>query len=76
MKSSQFESLQECINYSRNMNNNKPSSKGDKDAEKALIITDRQSRIDSMEIENIKKDKAMYLALALKWVLLYNIIIV
>ncbi|XP_058790954.1 serine-protein kinase ATM [Phymastichus coffea] len=64
MNSSTFESLQECIDYSRNVNN-KSKDKTDDDVRKAFGLTIRQGRNDSIEVENIKKDRAMYLSHAL-----------
>ncbi|OXU25092.1 hypothetical protein TSAR_000011 [Trichomalopsis sarcophagae] len=66
MKSPQFESLMECLDYSRNAVLQKAPNKNDRDVERAVQINTRQSSNDSIEIENIQKDKAMYLAIAVE----------
>lgn len=66
MKSPQFESLMECLDYSRNAVLQKAPNKHDKDVQRAVQINTRQSSNDSIEIENIQKDQAMYLSIAVE----------
>ncbi|KAG7199579.1 hypothetical protein KM043_014186 [Ampulex compressa] len=81
MKSPQFESLKECVNYSLSEVNVDSNSK-DFDLKRATIFKQRQSSNDIAELENIKKEKNNYLILALKYYLMtlqgsedYNLLI-
>ncbi|XP_011494720.1 PREDICTED: serine-protein kinase ATM [Ceratosolen solmsi marchali] len=65
MKSPQFESLKECIDYSRNVVP-KSIKMNDVDVLRAVKINSKQSSNDCIELENIQKDKITYLSLAIK----------
>ncbi|XP_012270271.1 serine-protein kinase ATM [Orussus abietinus] len=65
MKSPQFESLKECIEYSRDVAT-KLRSRKDMDTKRAVNLNQQQSRNDSAELEDIKKERNVYLLLALE----------
>lgn len=65
MKSSQFESLKECIMYSHK-GIDKHTLSEDKDVRSAMILSHRQNTNDVAELEHIEKEKNNYLILALK----------
>jgi hypothetical protein len=65
MKSTQFESLKECIDYSRNVVP-KSIKMNDVDVLRAVKINTKQSSNDCIELKNIQKDRIMFLTLAIK----------
>ncbi|XP_029040439.2 serine-protein kinase ATM [Osmia bicornis bicornis] len=69
MKSSQFESLKECIMYSYKRIDNHTFS-DDKDVRSAMILSHRQNTNDVADLEHIEKEKNNYLILALKYYLI------
>lgn len=70
MKSPQFESLKECINYSKNtLMKNKNV---DNDTKRFITITTRQSENDNLELNNIRKDRDKYLLLAVEYVIFFS----
>ncbi|XP_076381605.1 serine/threonine-protein kinase tefu isoform X2 [Megalopta genalis] len=80
MKSSQFESLKECITPIEGVS--MQSITKDKDVRRAFILNQRQNINDAAELEHIEKEKDNYLTLALQYYLLvlqesedYNLLI-
>nr|XP_031830614.1 uncharacterized protein LOC116426162 isoform X4 [Nomia melanderi] len=81
MKSTQFESLKECVTYSTEGVNMHSISK-DKDVRRALILNQKQHINDVAELEHIQRERDNYLSLALQYYLLvlqqsedYNLLI-
>ncbi|XP_078038484.1 serine/threonine-protein kinase tefu [Augochlora pura] len=80
MKSSQFESLKECITSIEGLS--MQSITKDKDVRRAFILNQRQNINDAAELEHIEKERNNYLTLALQYYLLvlqesedYNLLI-
>uniref|UniRef100_A0ABD2WPC0 Serine/threonine-protein kinase ATM n=1 Tax=Trichogramma kaykai TaxID=54128 RepID=A0ABD2WPC0_9HYME len=66
MMSPQFESLKECINYSRNVLSKDLKNHHDLDVRKAVSLSNRQISNDSIEVQNLHNDQAMYLTIAIR----------
>ncbi|XP_015186804.1 PREDICTED: serine-protein kinase ATM isoform X1 [Polistes dominula] len=69
MKSSQFQSLKKCIEYSRNVHRYDTKFQ-DMEIKKAMMINHKQSTNDAAELENIEKEKNNYLLIAVQYYLL------
>lgn len=69
MKSPQYESLLECRKFKDEESKSLIAGKG-KDEQKAITIYQRQVTNDAAEVENIKREKDMYLVLAAKYYLM------
>ena len=63
MKSPQFESLKECIDYSRNAVKNVKTD--NEDIKRVIKLNTTQSSNDSVELENIQRDRSQYLSIAI-----------
>lgn len=66
MKSPQFESFKECVTYSDVMAGKLSVCPKNIDEKRAAHLNRMQSTNDMVELENIEKEKSMYLLLALK----------
>ena len=66
MQSPQFESLKECIVYQQNTVSKILKSTNDREVVRTANISNKQSRNDWVELENIEKDRDMYLSIAVR----------
>ncbi|XP_046739148.1 serine-protein kinase ATM isoform X2 [Diprion similis] len=70
MKSPQFESFKECVAYSEMTAETLSTHSKDVDERRAANLNKNQTSNDMAELENIEKEKNMYLLLALKYYIL------